>query len=95
VNWTKNVRRVFIILCVELNAKISELVDDLINGFDSANERWIDIITLNFDISRFNTHEEPVTNDNLKASAVTPRTSISGTLFIKIYIILWKIASAK
>jgi hypothetical protein len=28
----------FTILCVEINVKISELKDDLINGFNSANE---------------------------------------------------------
>jgi hypothetical protein len=28
----------FPILCVEINVKISELKDDLINGFNSANE---------------------------------------------------------
>jgi hypothetical protein len=36
-NWTENVSH-FTISCVEMNAKISELKDDLINGFDSANE---------------------------------------------------------
>jgi hypothetical protein len=31
---------------------------------------------LDFDISRFNTHEEKVTNDNLKATIVTSLSSL-------------------
>ena len=51
--------------------------------------KWINIITLNFDISRFNMREEPVTNDNLKAPIVTPHTSISCSIFAKkFYIVL-------
>jgi hypothetical protein len=45
--------------------------------------KWIDIITLNFDISRFNMREEPVTNDNLKAPIVTPHMSIPCSPFYK------------
>jgi hypothetical protein len=36
-NWTENVSH-FTISCVEMNENISELKDDLINGFDSTNE---------------------------------------------------------
>jgi len=38
LNWTANVSRIFIILWVNMNVEISELKDDVINGFDSANE---------------------------------------------------------
>ena len=50
--------------------------------------KWVDIITLNFDISRFNEREEPGTNDNLKAPIVTTYMSISCWLVTKIYIVL-------